>query len=308
MRAVMYHYVREHDSNYPNFRFLDVGDFRKQLDFFQSEYGFLTREEWDSYIFHGTMPEHDGKVLLTFDDAMYCHYDYVFPELVKRGLWGIFYVPTLPYLEKKLLDVHRIHLLCGAFDGRDLLSVTSQNVSEEMIPFEKREEFRNQTYSRQKNYEGVSEFKRILNYFISNDYRSSMIDVVARSFSYKFSPSRFYVSEQALQEMSKQGMIIGSHTHSHSVMSKLSRQDQNEELSKSFEFLEPYYDSNHKTYCHPYGGFHSFNEDTVRLLNEHSVTYSFNVEDRQMNHLDRINSRQHLPRYDCNLFPHGKAS
>ena len=117
MKSIMYHYVREYDDKHPNFRFLDVQNFRKQLDFFEKNFGFVDQDEWQKFVDNGEMPLREGKIVLTFDDAMSCHYDYVFPELLKRNLWGIFYVPTAPYMDNKLLDVHRVHLLCGAVDG-----------------------------------------------------------------------------------------------------------------------------------------------------------------------------------------------
>ena len=123
MKAIMYHYVREYDDLLPNFRFLDFRNFGKQLDFFERNFGFVEKEEWDEALTSGLNETVSGKVILTFDDAMSCHYDYVFPELEKRNLWGIFYVPSLPYVENKILDVHRIHLLCGAYDGRDILNI-----------------------------------------------------------------------------------------------------------------------------------------------------------------------------------------
>ena len=86
MKAIMYHYVREFDKNHPNFRFLDVENFRKQLDYFEKNYGFVSKAEWDDFINKGILNVAQDKVVLTFDDAMRCHFDYVFPELEKRGL------------------------------------------------------------------------------------------------------------------------------------------------------------------------------------------------------------------------------
>ena len=86
MKAVMYHYVREYDSRLPFFKFLDVKNFEKQLDYFTSEYGFVSKEEWVQVLNEKSLGNTKGKILLTFDDAMSCHYDYVFSELKKRGL------------------------------------------------------------------------------------------------------------------------------------------------------------------------------------------------------------------------------
>ncbi len=304
----MYHYVREYNATLPYFRYLDINNFRKQLDFFEAEYGYISFEEWCDFIYNGLMPKKPGKVLLTFDDAMRCHYDYVFPELIKRGLWGIFYVPTAPYSDSTILDVHRIHLLCGSFSGTKLLKIAYSFITEKMIPDQMIEEFRNLTYTRQQNTEGVSEFKRLMNYFLDYKYRSTIIDQIIDHLNFSFNSDIFYIPYKNLFEMKRNGMIIGSHSHSHPVMSKLSIQSQQDEIEKSFLILGDLIDLEHKSYCHPYGGFHSFNKTTTETLEKHNVFYSFNVEGREINQSDFIHSKHYLPRFDCNLFPFGKSS
>ena len=308
MKAIMYHYVRSFDPSSPNFRFLDVENFEKQLDYFHEKFGFVSKDEWLNALKEKKLGSAKGKVILTFDDAMSCHYDYVYKVLSKRNLWGIFYVPTQPYQRDKVLDVHRIHLLCGAFSGIALLSTLKAFLKEEMIPNEKREEFLKQTYTRQDNYKGISEFKRILNYFVSYKFRGQLIDLVAHELNYVFSTSVFYVPIEKLIEMQLNGNIIGSHTVSHPVMSRLTKREQTEEIEDSFNFLESNLQLNLKTYCHPYGGFHSFNEETVSALFKEEVVFSFNVESRDVCDEDLTSSIQFLPRYDCNEFPFGKAS
>jgi len=308
MKAVMYHYVREYNSQLPFFRFLDTKNFEKQLDYFDSEYGFVTREEWSEVLNEKSLGNVKGKILLTFDDAMSCHYEYVFQVLKQRGLWGVFYVPTQPYQKSKILDVHRIHLLCGAFEGIKLLSILKENLDESMMPDNKIIDFPEQAYTRQENHEGVSEFKRILNYFVSDKYREGLIDAVALELGFEFNISNFYIPIDKLKEMHLGGNIIGSHSVSHPVMSKLSEVEQRSEIYDSFSFLNSIGCVGTKTYCHPYGGFHTFNEATIDALNSNDVDFSFNVESRDICDEDIKSSIQFLPRYDCNLFPFGKAS
>ncbi len=309
MKAVMYHYVREHDGTYPHFRFLDIGKFQRQLDLFGDRFGFVEKEEWFDFLHSGKMPKTPGKVILTFDDALSCHYRYVFPELLKRQLWGIFYVPTLPYRSEKILDVHRIHLLCGAFDGATVLSTALRVVSDEMISDSKREEFKERTYLHQNNYRGVTDFKRLLNYFIDYKYRENVLDEVASILGCQYGDGAdFYVDLESLAEMKHEGMIIGSHSDSHPVMSRLGPNEQLRELQRSFLFLESMGLTESRTYCHPYGGFHSFNSDTIEILEDLNVMYSFNVEPCDIGGNDFMSSMQHLPRYDCNRFEHGSPS
>lgn len=308
MKAIMYHYVQRFNKLNPYLRFLDIKNFCKQLDYFEQNFGFVRREDWIGFLKNGTIEKSKNKILLTFDDGLKCHYKYVFPELQKRGLFGFFYIPTLPFQRNKILDVHKIHLLCGSFQGIEVYRELIKLVNNEMIPDRKREEFSKTTYKSQKNYKFVIEIKRILNYFIDYKFRENLIDNLAKNLNYQFNLENFYLSKDNIKEMDKAGHIIGSHTVNHFVMSKISRDQQLNEIKQSFSFINSIISNNQKSYCHPYGGFYSFNNDTVDLLNEENVKYSFNVESRDIEDNDFLKSIQFLPRYDCNEFPFGEAS
>ena len=46
MRAIMYHYVMPRDKKIPNLHRLDIDSFKKQLDYFKSNYGFIDKGEF----------------------------------------------------------------------------------------------------------------------------------------------------------------------------------------------------------------------------------------------------------------------
>jgi peptidoglycan/xylan/chitin deacetylase (PgdA/CDA1 family) len=105
-------------------------------------------------------------------------------------------------------------------------------------------------------------------------------------------------------------MIIGSHGCSHQLLSKLNPRSQKKEIVDSFLTLSnlKILSSEIKTFCYPYGGFHSFTDYTESLLGSLCVSFSVNVEPRDCTAND-IELRPHaLPRYDCNIFPFGKAT
>ena len=82
----------------------------------------------------------------------------------------------------------------------------------------------------------------------------------------------------------------------------------NDAIISSFDFISKFPDQIHKTYCHPYGGFHSFDSETIRILNQEQVDYSFNVLPKDIDFKFNINDKHSLPRFDCNEFPFGAAS
>jgi peptidoglycan/xylan/chitin deacetylase (PgdA/CDA1 family) len=307
MKAIMYHYVRPYDENFPFFKNLNIEDFCRQLDYFQEKFGFVSKEDFINSFKIGVPP---NGVILTFDDGLKCHYKYVFEELRRRDLWGIFYISTKPYQTKKILDVHRIHLLLGHVESNILYDYLKTLIQEEMLIDKLRIEFRELTYVDQDNDYYTQLIKRILNYYIAYEYRENVIDKLMDKFISNSinTVDSFYLTSNEMKEMQNEGMIFGSHTVSHSVMSKLTLTEQTNEIINSFDFLEQELsESKYKTFCYPYGGFHTFSKETEEILKQNNCLFSFNVEHRDITSSDILERPQALPRYDCNFFEYGKC-
>ncbi|MCW1849464.1 hypothetical protein OLQ86_06455 [Campylobacter jejuni] len=86
--------------------------------FFKNHFDFVQYEDFvnlkqDLNIFEKIK----GKILLSFDDGLKDHYDFVFPKLLEHKIFGLFFIPTQILSRKKALDVHRIHYLLGKWGG-----------------------------------------------------------------------------------------------------------------------------------------------------------------------------------------------
>ena len=97
-------------------------------------------------------------------------------------------------------------------------------------------------------------------------------------------------------------MIIGSHGVSHTLLSRLSYEKQKKELKESKKFLENITNKKCKTFCYPYGGKISYNNNTLNILKELDYEISYSVESRDITLKDLKNNKYELPRYDCNQF------
>lgn len=311
MKAIMYHYVRGETDSPPDYYHLHVEDFRSQLDYFEDEFGFIAKDEWLSIIRdNDNISDLPAGVVLTFDDGLKDHYDIVYPELEKRGLWGIFYVPTGPYVANQLLDVHRIHCLLGEVSGIKLLEQVREIIDEDMIPHKRRDGFRDLTYKRQDDEEATKQVKRILNFFISDEYQSETLDELTDQVGYNPpGVGEFYLTEDELWEMHNKGHIIGGHTISHPVLSKLNREGQHKQIAGSLGYLgEVIGELSERTFCYPYGDSYTFDEDTIDILREEKCEWCFMVEPSDIDKTDIVQRSLALPRYDCTEFPDGGAS
>ena len=119
LTTIMYHYVRPiRDSKYPNIKGLELCDFIGQLNYIERNYNPISIEDLIDYkVFNKTLPS--KPLLLTFDDGYIDHYEFVFPELKKRGLSGAFYPPEVGYFKRILQfgldDEHRTIILNDLF-------------------------------------------------------------------------------------------------------------------------------------------------------------------------------------------------
>jgi peptidoglycan/xylan/chitin deacetylase (PgdA/CDA1 family) len=311
MKAIMYHYVRSDTDRQPYYYYLDVNDFRSQLDYFGEEFGFVTKEEFLSVIRgeNGSDKQPSG-VVLTFDDGFRDHYKAVYPELQKRGLWGIFYVPVGQYITGQLLDVHRTHVLLGEISGTELLEHARDIVTEEMVPHKRRDEFREQTYENQDDTKATKKAKRILNFFLSDEYQTNVLNELTERVEHDpVAVSDFYMTQDELNEMHANGMVIGGHTVTHPVLSKLSPESQRTQITESFEYLDNAVEGlSERTFCYPYGNSYSFTENTVSILDDLDCEWCFKVKSADITTNDITTRSQALPRYDCTDFPNGEAS
>ena len=74
------------------------------------------------------------------------------------------------------------------------------------------------------------------------------------------------------------GFEIGSHGVSHTLLSRLSENEQRKELYDSKTFLESSIGKSIKSFCYPYGGKKSYNSITLKLLKELNYLNAISVD------------------------------
>ena len=304
MKAIMYHYVQPFNEKLPYFHYLNIRNFEKQILYFKSKYKFFDCNDIENFSYNNKIR---NKILLTFDDGLICHSKHVFKVLQKHNLNGIFYIPIGPYLDEKILDVHKIHLIIGKIGGYKAFKLLKSFLDNSLLDLDKLEDYEKNTYRLQINSDYINYFKRTLNYYIKYDYRENIIDKIFKKCfeeSQKTIIKNFYMSIDNIRNLRENGMVIGSHAIKHKLMSRLSKKEFKTEIEDSFDFLDNFI--NYKTFCYPYGGNISFNNEIEKYLEKKSVEFSLSVESRNITKNDLKYRRQSLPRFDCNQFKYGK--
>jgi len=304
----MYHYIRKENPNLPYFIYLHVDDFKEQIEYLNSKYKILTKNEFEKNLKEKSITK--NSIVLTFDDGFSDHFEYVYPILKKRNLWGIFYIPTMPYENKKLLDVHRVHYLLGRYGGKSVLNQLLLIIDCDDYIQDNEGVFEGSTYIKQDNDSATTKVKQIINYYLHPNKRSNILEKLLLKFGEIEEElcDKFYLTKNQINEMINGGMSIASHGYSHTLFSNLNKQEQCNEISKSNDILTSLTDGrDYKSFCYPYGGKQSYNENTLNCLENHEFLFAFSVESRDVNVKD-MQKAYELPRYDCNEFKHGQAT
>ena len=103
-KIVMYHYVRPiKNSMYSKIKGLELDGFERQVNYFKKNFNLIDLNELLDVIYENKeVPT--NSMLLTFDDGLKDHYEFVFPILSKSNIQGIFFPPSKPIIESNVLD------------------------------------------------------------------------------------------------------------------------------------------------------------------------------------------------------------
>ena len=256
----MYHYVRNmHETKYPEIKGLLVDKFRNQLDYLMKNYTIIKTEEYIDYLEgRGDIP--DNSCILSFDDGLKDHYENVFPILKEKGVSGSFFVATKPLVDNSVLPVQKVQFL--------LASAGSEKLASELNKILK---IRYPELSGPHFIDGVEHSGREawydewdttltsnLKYCIASLPWKVKDEIVDEIFSEFFGDEssfskELYLNWSEIKEMLDAGMSFGTHSHSHPDLSKLSKEDQFNELKLSKEIMEEKLDREINICSYPYG-------------------------------------------------------
>jgi peptidoglycan/xylan/chitin deacetylase (PgdA/CDA1 family) len=244
----------------------------------------------------------ESSVLLTFDDGALDVVTWALPLLEKHGATASIFVCAQPYLEGRLLEVHKIEFLMKKL-GIDRFRRTFYAEYESLFGSEIEREpidFAGGYSFYRYDDEKVRRFKLDLNYMIPNERVVPILDALfVGAFGAESEAEAVretYLSIEDLKHLVDRGFELGVHTHHHRVLPRLDFEAQKRELEIGASFLGNLTGKTEFTVAYPYG-FHD--ENTHRAMRELGLRAGFTMERRAIGPQD-LQDRWSIPRYDVN--------
>lgn len=306
LTIVMYHYVRPLAlTRFPKIKGLDLPLFEEQLGYLARHYSLISMEDLiDAIESRCQLPPRPA--LLTFDDGYLDHYTHVFPRLLERKIQGSFFPPSCATLDRKILDVNKIHftLASDVDPGHlvDFIEATCRDRAQEyglhdLDHYRERYKVGNFLDTADVNY-----VKLMLQHALPLDLRTQLVDQLFRrqvtSDEESFA-DELYATVDQLRTMRAAGMHIGSHGDLHQWLGQISNAEQEADIERSLRLLDAVGMSpNCRTMCYPYG---SYNAHTIETIASRGFKLALTTEVALSDAV--AVQRFALPRLDTNHLP-----
>jgi peptidoglycan/xylan/chitin deacetylase (PgdA/CDA1 family) len=300
----MYHYVRPAAPDLPYHPYLHLERFRRQLDHFGETYGLVGRDAFVSWLEGGEAPE---GVLLTFDDGLRDHVEFVLPVLRELGLFGIFYMCSSPLVDGSILDVHKVHLTLGRLGGHTALAWVKSNASS-ILPSAD-DDYEPIAYAAQNSERETKLLKHVFNWLPPTEEKSAVLDALLE-LAFEGRPPHWrdiYCDENEIRLLLAAGLAVGPHSHTHTVPALLDLADQRQEIVRSCEIIEEIGGSRSWGYCYPYGLPQALTPESEEAVASSGCHLAFAVSPNDIVDPLRRMRRFALPRHNCNAFPDGSV-
>jgi peptidoglycan/xylan/chitin deacetylase (PgdA/CDA1 family) len=246
----------------PNLYSATPSDFEEQVRWLKKNYQIVSLDDAIAFI-EGRASFRKTGILLTFDDGYKDNYDYAFPILHRQKVQGTFFICTSYIGSTRLPWWDRIaYMLKSSKNSKLVLS-----------------------YPAPLRFDLGGNTLQVLNHLLSiyksehNLDKDRFLREIAQATGTWNDrlEERIFIDWPELKEMSENGMAIGSHTHSHPLLSHLSRERQLEEVTVSKRILEQELGIDIQSLAYPVGSPNSFDANTEAVLRMagYRIAFSF---------------------------------
>ena len=235
-------------------------EFDEQVAFLKKHFGIVTLAEAIAFA-RGETSWRGAAALLTFDDGYVDAYDTVFPILRSHGVQGSFFLPT------SFIGTHRVpwwDAIAHQIFATDRKSLRLMYPKRFEFPLDStRHGALKRMHSLYKH--PATDPQR----FLSALEQATGVEAPA------VTPERLFMNWREAAEMVAGGMAIGSHTHSHELLSRMSWAQQLEDFRRSRNILEARLGVRVDTLAMPVGSRTSFSKFTPACLEESGYRAAF---------------------------------
>ena len=306
--AINFHYVRPDSETDDPLHARTPKEFESQLDQLEKLAFSMSPGEMELVLGDPMYnPPNKDSFVLTFDDGLKDHYEYVAPELAKRNIKAFFFINTLPwqgqYASIHLFQLLRCHMstiqICDEIN-QAAERVRLKNFDIQAIPKDRVR----QRYI----YDDIetARMKYAINVILEPNIRASILQKIAEKHmpSHRNILENLYMTENEVNDLHEAGHTIGCHSHRHESFESLTDHNLNKDIKSNKKNIEKVIGVTPTWFSYPSGTTDAVDERVACALKHHGFKYAWTMN-RGFTNNKHDNLR--LNRIDTNDAPGGKA-
>jgi carbamoyltransferase len=247
---------------------------------------------------HSGLPE--TVAIVTFDDGFKDVAEYALPILERWDVPATIYCNSAPVAERRLLDVHRVHLLQARLGSAAFRAAFRRAV--EQHPGLCIEPTQNLHLENLYPYDddATRQFKRLLNFDVPYPaVRTILGEIFEQSLGSEHEfVEHLYLSADDIHRCQDTGMELGIHGDRHLTLSRLTQQEQRSEIERAAAYFTETFGLDELHFSYPYGAVGTWTDTTKSILQ--SLGFKSAVTKiRTIVKPSDLAARWEIPRYDC---------
>ena len=234
---------------------------REQIKWLKKKAKIISESELIEIVHSGASPG-KGCALITFDDAYRDNYDLAYPVLRELGVSAIFFVPT------DIIDTRRL-------GWWDIIAYLIKHTKKTSIDFEG-----SQFSMKSGRKEAIRFFQRKM--ALDMDRKTPRLidrlqEICEAPLPMPEEEEGQLMTWEQIRDMSRNGMTIGAHGHTHKALATLDQKSQWMEMSVSRDILERELSLGINSIAYPVGGMQHFTEGTLQLAKRLGYQLGFSL-------------------------------
>ena len=219
---VNYHYLRERKTG-KGIHPITTSEFIYQLDLLEKKYKFLSQSKLISLLSNSkeSLPEEDF-CLLTFDDGLKEQLK-AFDILKKKKIPGIFFISTMPLVERRACLVHKFHYVMEQIKFESLYHSILKIFPDSIEKFNDPEFLKSASLKYIYDKPNWAKVKLYVNFSLTRENKTLLVDQLFDTL--KIDEGGFvenlYMDNQDIIQIAHEGML-GSHCVTHNPLGEMS--------------------------------------------------------------------------------------
>jgi peptidoglycan/xylan/chitin deacetylase (PgdA/CDA1 family) len=244
-------------------------------------------------------------IVLTLDDGLREQFELAWPILSRLGVPAMFFINTEPIVGRRILTVHKIHILRSEVAPDAFLAMLRRHADAAGIPLEHDIDAERARIQYEYDTPDVARLKFLLNLTLTASERAVLID---QCFAERFEGLEAQVSEQLYMDPYQIGQLardggVGVHGHEHLPLGMMPAVEIGGQIAPCVRYLDMMIGYRPFALSYPFGEREACSLQAAAVAAQYGIEFAFTMERAGNPNLDYP---LHLGRFDCNDVPGGK--